>query len=65
MIKLIDNDRIAREKNVPYCHDTGLTIVYAEVGQDVHIVGGDYQEAIQAGVRKGYTEGLYAQVGRD
>ncbi len=57
LIKLIDNDRIAREKNVPYCHDTGLTIVYAEVGQEVHIVGGDYHEAIQAGVRKGYAEG--------
>lgn len=57
LLKLIDNDRIARESNVPYCHDTGLTIVYAEVGQDVHIVGGDYQSAIQAGVRKGYAEG--------
>jgi fumarate hydratase subunit alpha len=57
LLKLIDNDRIARENKVPYCHDTGLTIVYAEVGQDLHIVGGNYGEAIQAGVRKGYAEG--------
>ncbi len=57
LFKLIDNDRIARENNVPYCHDTGLTIVYADVGQDVHVVGGSYHEAIQSGVRKGYAEG--------
>ncbi len=53
LLKLIDNDRIAREREVSYCHDTGLTIVYANVGQDVHIGGGDFQEAIQAGVREG------------
>ncbi len=57
LIKLIENDRIARENDVPYCHDTGLTIVYASVGQDVHITGGDFQDAIHAGVRKGYAEG--------
>lgn len=57
LIKLIDNDSIARANNVPYCHDTGLTIVYADVGQDVHIVGGSYQDAIQAGVRQGYEQG--------
>ena len=58
LLKLVDNDRIAREKNVSYCHDTGLTIVYAEVGQDVHITGGDYGQAIQASVRKGYADGF-------
>lgn len=58
LIKLIDNDRIARENNVSYCHDTGLTIVYASVGQDVHVVGGDFQDAIHAGVRKGYADGF-------
>jgi len=57
LLKLIDNDRIARENDVSYCHDTGLTIVYVELGQDVHIVGGDYQAAVQAGVRKGYADG--------
>ncbi len=57
LIKLIDNDRIARDNQVSYCHDTGLVIVYAEVGQDVHLVGGNYEAAIQEGVRKGYAEG--------
>lgn len=58
LIKLIDNDKIAREQNVPACHDTGLTIVYVELGQEVHVVGGDFQQAIHAGVRKGYAEGF-------
>jgi fumarate hydratase subunit alpha len=57
LLKLIDNDKIARENKVSYCHDTGLTIVYVEVGQDVHIVGGGYEDAVQAGVRKGYADG--------
>ncbi|AKQ55026.1 fumarate hydratase [Bordetella hinzii] len=57
LVKLIDNDRIARENDVSYCHDTGLAIVYVDVGQDVRIVGGDYQQAVHAGVRKGYAEG--------
>lgn len=58
LVKLLDNDRIARERDVPVCHDTGLTVVYADVGQDVHIVGGDYEAAVQAGVRQGYAEGF-------
>lgn len=58
LMKLIDNDRIARENHVSYCHDTGLTIVFAEVGQDVHIVGGEYEQALQEGVRRGYAEGF-------
>jgi fumarate hydratase subunit alpha len=58
LIKLIDNDRIARENQVSYCHDTGLTIVFVEIGQDVHVTGGLFEEAIQAGVRKGYAEGF-------
>lgn len=57
LLKLIDNDRIARAAQVPVCHDTGLTIVYIEIGQDVHVVGGGFQEAVHAGVRKGYAEG--------
>lgn len=57
LMKLIANDKIARENDVSYCHDTGLTIVYVEVGQDVHLIGGDYQAAVHAGVRKGYAEG--------
>lgn len=58
LLKLIDNDRIARENQVSYCHDTGLTIVFVELGQDVHVHGGSFEEAVQAGVRKGYAEGF-------
>src|SRR5690606_4337730 len=53
LMRLIKNDEIARANEISYCHDTGLTIVYVEVGQEVHLVGGDYQQAVQAGVRKG------------
>jgi fumarate hydratase subunit alpha len=58
LLKLIENDRIARENGVSYCHDTGLTIVYVEVGQDVHVTGGVFQEAIHEGVRQGYAQGF-------
>lgn len=58
LLKLIENDKIARENGVSYCHDTGLTIVYAEVGQDVHVTGGAFQEAIHEGVRQGYAQGF-------
>lgn len=58
LLKLIDNDRIARENQVSYCHDTGLTIVFVELGQDVHVHGGGFEEAVQAGVRKGYADGF-------
>jgi fumarate hydratase subunit alpha len=58
LLKLIDNDRIARENQVSYCHDTGLTIVFVELGQDVHVNGEGFEEAVQAGVRKGYAEGF-------
>lgn len=58
LLRLINNDRIARDKQVSYCHDTGLTVVYAEIGQDVHIIGGGFEQAIQAGVRQGYADGF-------
>lgn len=51
------NERIARETCMPICQDTGMAIVYAEVGQEVHITG-DFEPAIHAGVRRGYQEGL-------
>ena len=41
----------------PYCQDTGMTLVFVEVGQDVHFVGGDLKEAINEGVAQGYVEG--------
>lgn len=55
--QLIENARIAREEAVPICQDTGLTIVFVELGQDVHITGGSLTEAINEGVRRGYEEG--------
>ncbi len=53
---LIENCRIAREEKLPLCQDTGITIVFVELGQEVKIVG-DLYSAINEGVRKGYKEG--------
>ena len=55
--QIIKNEEIARDEDRPYCQDTGMTIVFVEVGQDVHLEGGDLEEAINAGVAKGYVEG--------
>ncbi len=55
--QLLENADVAREEEMPLCQDTGLTVVFLEVGQDAHIVGGDLYEAIQEGVRRGYEEG--------
>jgi len=55
--QLKENIRIAREEQVALCQDTGLAVVFVELGQDVHIVGGDFNEAIHEGVRQGYKEG--------
>ncbi len=54
---LLRNERIARDTDMPICQDTGMAVVFAEVGQDVHIVG-DFEAAIHEGVRQGYTQGL-------
>lgn len=51
------NERIARENHMPICQDTGMAIVYAEVGQEIHIAG-NFEQAIHEGVRRGYMEGL-------
>ena len=55
--QIVKNADIAREESVPICQDTGMTVIFLELGQDAHIVGGDLTEAINAGVAKGYTEG--------
>lgn len=55
--QLVENACIARDEQVPICQDTGMAVVFMEVGQDVHITGGDVVEAVNAGVAKGYTEG--------
>jgi fumarate hydratase subunit alpha len=55
--QLKENARIAREEKVAMCQDTGLAVVFVEMGQDVHIAGGDFNAAINEGVRQGYQEG--------
>jgi fumarate hydratase subunit alpha len=55
--KLLENARIAREEEIPICQDTGFAVVFVELGQEVHLVGGDLKEAINEGVRQGYQEG--------
>ncbi|MCH4185179.1 MAG: fumarate hydratase [Eggerthellaceae bacterium] len=57
MDKICRNIEIARSTMVPMCQDTGMTIVFVEIGQDVHIVGGLLNDAINAGVAAGYTDG--------
>lgn len=55
--KIEENIKIAEEDFVPLCQDTGLACVFVEAGQDVHVVGGSLEEAINEGVRRGYGEG--------
>ena len=55
--QLLENARIAREERVPMCQDCGLAVVFVELGQDVHLVGGNFEMAIHEGVRQGYGEG--------
>ena len=54
---IIENYGIADNENVPICQDTGMACVFVEIGQDVHFTGGDFNEAIHEGVRRGYTNG--------
>ncbi len=55
--QLLENARIAREERLPLCQDCGTAVVFLEIGQDVHISGGDLYTAVEEGVRQGYTEG--------
>lgn len=55
--QIIENANIARNEDQAICQDTGITIVFIEIGQDVHITGGDLTEAVNAGVAKGYIDG--------
>lgn len=54
---IIENAELAKKKGVPICQDTGITVVFLEIGQDVHLVGGDLIEAVNAGIASGYTDG--------
>lgn len=55
--KLCENMKIAEEDSIPICQDTGMAVIFMEVGQEVHFEGGDLEEAINEGVRRGYQEG--------
>ena len=55
--KIIENYEIADANEVPICQDTGMACVFLEIGQDVHLVGGNLAEAVDEGVRRGYTNG--------
>ena len=56
--QLRENLVIAREDRIPICQDTGMTVVFLEIGQDVHLTGGDLEAAVNEGVRQGYEEGF-------
>jgi fumarate hydratase subunit alpha len=55
--QLLENAQVARDEGLPLCQDCGLTVIFLELGQDVHIVGGNLTEALNEGVRRGYEEG--------
>lgn len=57
LCQLQENMKIAGEDMIPICQDTGMTVIFMEVGQDVHFEGGLLEEAVQEGVRLGYGEG--------
>lgn len=57
MKDLVRNQQAAIEQNIPVCQDTGMAVVFAELGQEVHIEGGLLRDAVDRGVRRGYTEG--------
>lgn len=55
--QLLRNAEIARTEGIPLCQDTGVVVVFLEIGQDVHLTGGDLETAVNEGVRRGYREG--------
>ncbi len=56
--QLQENIKIASEDMIPMCQDTGMAVIFMEIGQDVHFKGGNLEDAIHEGVRKGYIEGF-------
>ncbi|MCR5179001.1 MAG: fumarate hydratase [Lachnospiraceae bacterium] len=57
LARLGENLDIAGREEIPICQDTGMAVVFVELGQDVHLTGGDLTDAVNEGVRRGYTEG--------
>ncbi|AIY84794.1 MAG: fumarate hydratase [Clostridium baratii] len=55
--KIIENDDIAKKEDMPICQDTGMACIFLDIGQDVHFVDGNLEEAINEGVRRGYEDG--------
>jgi len=55
--QIIENTRIAKAEKLPLCQDCGTAVVFLEIGQDVHITGGDLEVAVEEGVRRGYYQG--------
>ncbi len=55
--QILENSGIARSEKMPICQDTGLAVIFVELGQEVHITGGGFEDAVNQGVRKGYTDG--------
>jgi len=55
--QLLQNASVAREKSIPLCQDTGMAVVFADIGQDLHIEGGEMTRAINEGIRRGYRRG--------
>ena len=57
LCQILENAALARDLKLPLCQDTGLAVVFVELGQDVHLVGGDLETAVNEGVRRGYSNG--------
>lgn len=57
--QLIDNDLLAAQRSMPICQDTGMAVIFMDVGQDVHFTGGDINDAIEEGVRRAYRDGCF------
>lgn len=55
--QLLENAKIAHEERMPICQDTGLAVVFVDLGQDAHVAGGSLQDAVNEGVRRGYIDG--------
>ncbi len=55
--EMLANCDLARKNDVPICQDTGFAVVFAEVGQEVHLTGGSFEDAVNEGVRQGYVDG--------
>ena len=56
--QLILNAEAAQEQRIPFCQDTGYAVIFVELGQNIHITGGSFVEALNEGVRQGYQEGF-------